>query len=97
VDGDELMGYVYYRVESRDENPFQYARQHVYIDQIDVKLKHRRKGVGKQLIKSVIEKANEKGIDKIILDVWGFNKDAQAFFDSQGFTRWIHRMGMIVE
>ena len=97
LEGEELIGYVLSRVESRKENPVQTARQHFYIDQIDVKREYRRQGAGKLLINATRERAKKRGIEVIVLDVWNFNEGAVAFFKSQGFSPWIQRMGITVD
>jgi ribosomal protein S18 acetylase RimI-like enzyme len=97
LEGEELIGYVLSRVESRKESPVQKARQHFYIEQIDVKREHRRRGAGELLLNATREMAKKRGIDVILLDVWNFNEGAVAFFKSQGFSPWIQRMGMTVD
>ena len=84
VDGRHA-GYTVSRVRHKHDNPFRYAHRVVTIDQICVRSSVRRKGVGRRLIDAVRAWARDLGVDRVELDVWDFNGDAQAFFESQGF------------
>ena len=93
LDG-EAVGYVFARVIHRPENPYTYAWNWVYIDQIAVKPSAQGKGCGSALIQAVRELAQEEGIETIALDTWAFNEKAQDFFKNQGFTMFNMKMWM---
>jgi ribosomal protein S18 acetylase RimI-like enzyme len=93
----QIVGYVLLRIVTPPESPVQKVRTLLYVDQIDVKEGYRRQGVGKLLLEAAKEYAVEKGLDRIILDVWNFNSEAISFFHSQGFSTWIERMGIYLE
>jgi GNAT superfamily N-acetyltransferase len=52
-----------------------------------VKPKHRRKGVGQELVKHMVEECKRMKIDEIGLEVLYANKAAAAFWRSVGFRR----------
>jgi GNAT superfamily N-acetyltransferase len=84
-DEGEALGYIVLRVIRREENPFMYARQQLYIDQITVEPEQQGKGYGAALLKKSMELAEELGLNRVVLDTWHFNTDAHQFFEKQGF------------
>jgi diamine N-acetyltransferase len=88
----EAIGYIFVRIFERPENPFMFAYRRLLIDQISVKPAYQGKGAGKLLIQAVRDLALDLGIDTIALDTWEFNREAQAFFHSQGFVEFNRRM-----
>lgn len=81
----EPAGYLYCEVRRREESPARYARDQVYIHHVSVHRSHRRKGVAAALCSAVTALAKDMGIRRLGLDVWSFNADAIAFFESEGF------------
>jgi GNAT superfamily N-acetyltransferase len=53
---------------------------------------HRRRGVGAALIAAVRAEAASRNVALLGLDVWSFNADARAFFQSQGFAPYNERL-----
>lgn len=49
-----------------------------------VKENNRRQGIGRELFIDIKDKLKEKGIDKLELMVWSFNKDAINFYRNEG-------------
>lgn len=88
----EDTGYVYARIVTRPENPFMYAWQYIYIEQISVKPAYQKLGGGRRLIAAVSALAREQGIATIALDTWAFNAQAISFFKKQGFVTFNQRM-----
>ena len=91
------VGYVYAAIQRREENPYRFALDQVYINQISVNRDHRGKGYGKILIDAVLRLAKEKGISLIALDVWAFNKNAKTFFSKRGFKICQEKMWLQME
>ncbi len=52
---------------------------------IIVDRKHRNKGVGKALLEDSFNKAREKGIGSVLVDIAEKNKNAEGFFGHAGF------------
>ena len=56
-----------------------------HISEIFVYEEYRRQGVAKKMIEKVEEYLKDRGVLSLDLEVYHFNKDAQAFYSSQGF------------
>ncbi|MEW6186176.1 MAG: GNAT family N-acetyltransferase [Thermodesulfobacteriota bacterium] len=95
--GDQLIGYVWFAVEQRRENPFKFKREMVYIHQIAVSFNHRHKGIGRALMDKVEVFAREQGIRNIALDSWSFNHGAHRFFEKVGIGPYNIKMEKILE
>lgn len=93
---DTAAGYVYVTRKLNPENAFQYAFEHLHIDQIGVHLPYRRQGCGEALIEAVKQLAAAHNISMITLSTWGFNQQAQKFFASQGFEAFLHNYWLSV-
>lgn len=59
-------------------------RKILHINDMAVAAEKRRSGVGKALFKAAVEFAREKQCDAVELNVWAFNEDAIAFYNSCG-------------
>lgn len=86
VDSGRRIGYVWCTIEWKQENPFKYGQDRIYIHQIAVDAAYRRKGVGRRIIQAVEGLAKENNINSIVLDSWEFNQEAQTFFEHLGFS-----------
>ena len=89
-DGNPI-GYVLCKLIERPENPFTFAARTLLIDQISVHPIARGKGVGAALMQRAEVLARESGSQRIHLDSWDFNLNAQAFFEHLGFQKSIFR------
>lgn len=58
----------------------------MHINNIAVAYYHRRKGIGKKLLKYVIDIALTKGATTVLLEVRTSNTSAQEFYSNLGFT-----------
>lgn len=56
----------------------------LWIEELGVDEKHRKKGIGKQLLKGAEKIAKELKCKRIELNCWNFNKDAINFYKSIG-------------
>ena len=48
---------------------------------------HRRRGIGKELVKRAVDLMIEDGADEIVLETEGINKGALSLYESLGFVR----------
>src|SRR5215831_9784229 len=88
----DAVGYVYASVARHAETPWRHAYEMIYVHQIGVRAAHRRRGVGAALIAAVRAEAASRNVALLGLDVWSFNADARAFFQSQGFAPYNERL-----
>jgi GNAT superfamily N-acetyltransferase len=86
------VGYVLLFAHNIDENPFQFAKKFVLIDQILVLQNHRKKGVGKLLLVKSYAYAKSLNINLIELNHWTTNNTARHFFNEEGFTYFNEKM-----
>ena len=84
--GDPAQGYLTCKILIRPDNPFAYAARRMMIDQIGVDPAARRQGLGRALFDAALDHARAQGCTEIMLDTWGENRDAHAFFRAQGFA-----------
>lgn len=96
VDG-EGVGYVLCNISHREEHTFAYAWTMLYVDQMGVKPDYQRQGVGAALMDKVRDIAREHNIKRIMLNHWGFNNKAHAFYEKQGFETYNYRMWLNVD
>ena len=88
---EQALGYILCKLMEREESPFTYARHYLMIDQIGVRPTARGQGIGAALIQQAEELAKELGVPRIQLDSWDFNVRAHAFFEKQGFQKFMFR------
>ena len=86
-ENEQALGYIFFKVVERDENPFLFSRRYLLIDQISVRPEAQGQGVGKALIQQVEVTARELEIPRIELGSWDFNIGAHGFFERLGFEK----------
>jgi ribosomal protein S18 acetylase RimI-like enzyme len=91
---NESKGIGYYIADIREieETELFKAFHFIYLAEIMVSPESRSSGVGKALLEDLKNIACEKNIDRIDLDVSGFNSEAHTFFKSQDFYLLRERM-----
>jgi GNAT superfamily N-acetyltransferase len=96
VDG-QPVGYAYAIICQHPDNPFGYARDYIYIDQISVNPDRKGQGYGKSLTETVLDLARKEGIKHVTLSMWLFNADARKFYEKMGFTTYTQSMAINLE
>lgn len=86
------IGYILLFNMKLAENPFQYSRSFVLLDQILVLKKYRGKGIGKILLDAAISYAKDLQIDLIELNHWTHNASARTFFTKNNFQYYNEKM-----
>ncbi len=69
----------------RPENPFMFERNFLDIDEFGVDENVRRQGAASEMIRFIRDYAKEKGYRRLELNMWEFNRDALAFYESADF------------
>ena len=90
--GGQVVGYAMAEVRDVPERPTVRKRRDLYVHQIGVSSAQRRSGVGRRLIETLQDIANQQQVDWLLLDVWEFNQVGQAFFASCGLGPAYHRL-----
>jgi aminoglycoside 3-N-acetyltransferase I len=66
--------------------PNWYTFKHImYVDDVVVDPKFRRKGIATNLVKTIRKIAKEKGVDRLYSKVYNFNKHSSLLFQKVGF------------
>ena len=85
---DEKIGSAYfYIIENRQG-------QYGLIEDIEVIEKYRGQGIGKELVKNIIEIAKSEGCYKIIATSRTSRKNVHKFYTSLGFKKWGYEFRM---
>ena len=79
---------------TKPENPFMYERDYLDIDEFGVDEAWRRKGIATEMINFIREYAEDEGFIRLELNMWEFNQDALAFYESAGFSTYRRYMEM---
>jgi ribosomal protein S18 acetylase RimI-like enzyme len=67
-------------------NPIQKKREIININNIAIDKKHQKQGIGKKLYNAVVNEAKRVKANAIELTVFGFNKNAIAFYENIGMS-----------
>lgn len=96
VAGD-AAGYILLSIQEREADIFGLYRRFMQLDHIGVDAVYRGQGIGKALMEKAKAVARAEKITNLTLGTWGFNKNAQAFFRSQGFETMMLNMRYKIE
>ena len=89
-----IVGYSLIRMIQRPAHVFCHDRSCAYLDQICVAPEHRRKGVGRELLREAVARASEAGMSKLELDVRSDNELGKASFNAMGFRTFGEKMAL---
>lgn len=95
VQDGAVVGYAYARADEQPASRHRRAQRVLELRQMGVTARSRRSGVGRSLWAAVRGAAEALGVDRVVLNVWGFNRPARAFYESLGFGPF--RMQMALE
>jgi shikimate dehydrogenase len=90
--GDKVVGYLYGDVTPAMETSSTYTFDRFHIHHIAVVPAAQGHSCGTALIDAAKQEAQRRGISRLSLSTWDFNRRAQRFFESQGFVYYGHRM-----
>ncbi len=90
----EIVGFAVGLMRDIPESMFAEKSQHLYLDRIAVDPAFRRKGIGRELVQTLLNYARQEGLKQVVLDTWEFNDGARGFFLSMGFERQMQRLSM---
>lgn len=84
-DGEDVVGYAICK-KIRNQNPVQGDYTTLYLDDLNVDERARRRGVGSALLDACRAYAKASGCYNLTLNVWAFNEGAIAFYQKNGFA-----------
>ncbi len=83
--GDEIVGVAIIKYIHRPDSSFRPAEDFCHIEEFGVDEKYRRRGIATALVEFIRKHALGRGLKKLDLDVYEFNKEALMFYESVGF------------
>lgn len=92
---DEVVGYILAELHAR--RPLYPAGQYGFISDLSVRADWRRQGVGRALVAGLVKWFRSRGVSTIELFAADRSPDSQAFWQSMGFTDFLHLMRMEIE
>jgi shikimate dehydrogenase len=87
-----VAGYLYADITPAMETSSTYTYERFYIHHIAVAPQFQGRGCGTALIEAAKLEARRRGISRLALATWNFNRRAQRFFEAHGFVYYGHRM-----
>jgi diamine N-acetyltransferase len=81
----EVVGLAECFIQQTSHFPVIKKREWVQLDNIAIKKEYQNKNVGSSLLEKVIEWAQSKGLDRVELKVYSFNRNAVEFYSGKGF------------
>ena len=91
-----ICGFAVFHHIVKPATPFMYERDFIDVDEFCVDKDYRRQGVASEMITFIRNYAKEKGFNRIELNMWEFNRDALAFYETVGFKTYRRYMEMKV-
>ncbi len=82
---DHAVGYIWFEVQTREQDALHLRRRQIYVHHIAVDETMRGEGVGATLLDQAEMEADRAGISKVVLDAWASNSAAQGFFSARGY------------
>lgn len=76
-----VVGFGYWRRHARPTHA-----PHADLERVVVDVRHRGRGVGRRLVRALVESARAAGIEVVTLDVRGDNRGAVRLYQREGFT-----------
>ena len=80
-----VCGFACIQIVDKPENPFMHGRRYLDVDEFGVDERFRRQGVATEMIGFIRAEAKKRGIGKVELNMWEFNRGALSFYEAMGF------------
>lgn len=94
---NEIAGFITLNIHHVPVTQHLRARRFVMIENMAVDPLHRRRGIGRSLLRAAAEWTAQRGIDVLQLFVWEFNDAAACFYQSEGFMTELRGMARRLE
>lgn len=89
---NQIIGFVHICLREPPDIPIMVPRHYASINDLAVRRRFRRSGIGRSLIERAHQWARDKGVTQVELTVWEFNKEAIAFYEKLGYKTASRRM-----
>jgi ribosomal protein S18 acetylase RimI-like enzyme len=84
--GSKVIGFLTIRLRQNVDQPWLVPALRAIVDDLGVIEEWRRHGVGRRLMDAAHDWSRRRGATILQLNVWEFNQDALAFYESLGYT-----------
>ena len=83
--GDAPVAVLVARIYDTPNDPSMVQRRRIHIETVVVCCKHRRKGIGRRLMKQAVAWGRSEGAVEVVLTTWVGNAEAEAFYARLGY------------
>lgn len=80
-----VCGFAIVEYIHRPQSPYNLERSYYHVEEFGTDPAFRRRGVATAMVAYMRADAKARGFKKLELDMWEFNRDALAFYESVGF------------
>lgn len=87
---ETVVGFGYWRRYFRPTH-----RPHADLEKVVVSLDHPRRGIGRRLVRGLVEHARSAGVEQLTLDFRGDNSIAESLYLSEGFREYGRLPGFV--
>ncbi len=94
---EEIVGFALIKMAEIKDHPVKPDQLIYHVEEFGVDENHKRMGIGRKLMHFIREDAKRRGYKRVDLDVWAFNKNALAFYESIGFETFRRYVELWVE
>ena len=81
-----VAGYALVSYIDKPATPAVLAQRACYVEEFGVAEACRRQGIGSAMLAFIRAETARRGLGRVDLNVWLFNRDAEAFYEKNGFT-----------
>jgi len=89
---EKLCGYSFIKTLKFADNPLIIDHNRLYVDDICIDKRLRKKGIGRALMKELELLCKSRGYKYMDLNVWNFNSEARDFYIKCGMKEIMYRM-----
>jgi diamine N-acetyltransferase len=86
-DSGKILGYAIIQIQYIKDNKILKDAKVYFIDSIAIDEEYKRNGIGKEMMNWIKNEAVNNMVNRIVLNVWSFNKDAINFYDKIGMKK----------
>ena len=92
-----IAGFALLRYIDHPGSPYRLPARFVAVEEFGVDESQRRQGIGRALFAAICNRARERDVSRIELNMWEFNEDALKFYEAIGFQTYRRYMEYSVD